>query len=177
MVAGFIMSNKVYIYGEDETNINHYDDNGSYWEFINMGQEGLQNVLDSINNHYGKEYNTITIMSGPMMDVENWNAYEKIEIQTVYLKIPFTESLYAAGYIEGKTFTLYGEENDIVFQIKNENGEVANTYQGASTMLQQYIIPKIREKGYEVESSIIDTTSYNIGDIIPNWEQYINVLA
>lgn len=92
------------------------------------------------------------------------------------LKIPFDDNIYAAGYLEDKKFVLYGAEKGYVLQIKNVNGEVSNTYPNASTMLQNYIIPKMQEKGYDVESSEIDTTSYSVGDFIPNWDSYINII-
>ena len=157
------------------------DADGKYIENIAMHSYLESDVIDAINAKYGTNFTQLTMqkVTGIAIgdDCPNWNAYEKIEILSVYLKIPFTDSLFAAGLLEGSTFYLYGEENDKVLQIKNENGEVANTYEGATVMLQTYIIPKIREKGYEVENSIIDTTSYNMGDFIPNWEQYINVLS
>lgn len=110
------------------------------------------------------------------IDIESSITINSGDNPRIDLKIPFDDNIYAGGYLENKNFVLYGAENDYILQIKNVNGEVSNTYPNASIMLQNYIIPKMREKGYDVESSEIDTTSYSVGNIIPNWDSYINII-
>lgn len=90
------------------------------------------------------------------------------------LKIPSSDDRVSAGYLEDKVFHLYGQGTNLGYQINDQSGEVVSTFSQAKNTLETFIIPRMIEKGYDVESGVLDTSSFEIGDIIPNWGAYRN---
>lgn len=132
-------------------------------------------IIDAYNEHFGTGINiwtpeTITLQVGDT--VPNWNAYEKIEIPIPYYAVT-TGGLntFAAGYLVGNVWHVYFYANNNTLRIDN-TGLITGEVVSADGLIKGLMLPKMRDNGIEVESYVQDVVDWNVGETIPNVEQY-----
>ena len=83
---------------------------------------------------------------------------------------------YIFGYIENSTYYFYVNENNGKGYLSYETGSIISD-QGPllNDSFTEYVISTIGQ-AYNVEYvDVIATNEYNIGDNVPNWDEYILV--
>lgn len=129
-------------------------------------------ILAQINEHYGTSFtgwsdNEIGLSIGGTMP--NWNAYEKIEIES--------SNLYAVGDDTNGYFfgTLNGESFELISNgssswLAERDGKIKGT--GAPASVENLYINAFVSRGIEVTTITQKVEEYEIGAQVPNWSEY-----
>lgn len=134
-------------------------------------------ILAQINEHYGTSFtgwsdNEIGLRLGDT--IPNWDAYEKIEMPSVYVAVYPTSSsvAYIAGKVKGEIFTILANtENSSL--IINHNGTVNTIYGPPPTMQAlSYAIGRLADNGITVTQTNAEISALGVGDSVPNWNEY-----
>lgn len=151
------------------------DGNGIVLETVGISLNSRGPILERINEHYGTSFtgwsdNEIYLRIGDT--IPNWNAYEKIEIPLQYLAVTTGgANRYAVGFLIDKVWHVYFNSNNMAWGIDN-TGLIVTEMGGMDGLINGLMLPKIREYGIEVETYAQEIVSWNVGDTIPNVEQY-----
>lgn len=137
----------------------------------------LEKILQAVNEKYGtslegwSQLPTAYEVGGT---VPNWNAYDKIEMSSIYVAVhPTSESVaYIAGKVKGEIFTILANtENSCL--IINRNG-VVNTIYGPPPTMQalSYAIGRLSANGISVTQTNAEISTLGVNDNVPNWNEY-----
>lgn len=153
------------------------DANGVVVDNISYSIADRAPILAQINEHYGTSFtgwsdNEIGLRIGDT--VPNWNAYEKIEMSSVYVAVMPNDSsvAYIAGKVKGEIFTILANtENSCL--IINRNG-VVNTIYGPPPTMQalSYAIGRLSANGISVTQTNAEISTLGVNDNVPNWDEY-----
>lgn len=151
------------------------DDDGIVIDNISIYGAERVPILELINEHYGTSFtgwsdNEIALNLGSTLP--NWNAYEKIEIPLQYYAVTTGgANRFAAGYLVDKVWHVYFSNNNKAWGIEN-SGLIVNEMASMDSLITGLMLPKMRDNGIEVESYVQDVVDWNVGETIPNVEQY-----
>ena len=135
-------------------------------------------ILTAINEKYGTNFSSLTYLREPSIaigdDCPDWDAYEKIEMPSVYVAVYPTSSsvAYIAGKVKGEIFTILANtENSSL--IINGNG-IVNTIYGPPPTMQalSYAIGNLADNGITVTQTNAEISTLGVGDSVPNWNEY-----
>lgn len=151
------------------------DGNGNVEGYTETVDDIIETIIDTYNEHFGTEIQiwtpeTITLQVGDT--VPNWNAYEKIEMQIPYYAVTTGGvNTFAAGYMDGNVWHVYFYANNNALRI-NSTGLITGELASADSLIQGFMLPKMRSNGIEVQSYVQEVIDWNVGETIPNVEQY-----
>ena len=135
----------------------------------------LEKILQAVNEKYGTSFEgwsqkpTVYEVGDT---VPNWNAYDKIEMPLQYYAVTTGGvNRYAAGYLVNKVWHVYFSSNNKGWGIDN-TGEIKAEMGAMDGLIPGHLIPKMIESGIDVESYVAEVVDWQIGDIIPDIEQY-----
>lgn len=80
--------------------------------------------------------------------------------------------MFAMGKVVGDVFYLTGDDNDQFYKVET-SGVINGTSPAAAEFAAGYCKQKVVAAGYDVESTAIDVKSYEVGDSVPNWNDYL----
>lgn len=153
------------------------DENGVVIGNISYSVNERAPILTRINEHFGTSFtgwsdNEIALQLGD--NLPSWAAYEKIILPEIKIKMnmPGSTTLFAMGLIKGSLFSLIGNSNNELYKVK-DTGEIDSTSGSADSFAESYCKPKLISAGYGIEETQIQETSYNIGDYVSNWDEYL----
>ena len=153
------------------------DNNG----FIAGSTESVEAITDTLiatyNEHFGTDISHLTPEAKTFEAgdwIKNWNAYEKIEMPSVYVAVKPTASsvAYIAGKVKGETFTIL-TNTETSCLIINGNG-IVNTIYGPPPTMQalSYAISRLAANGITVTQTNAEISTLAVNDSVPNWESY-----
>ena len=151
------------------------DANGVITGYTPTADNVASAIIDAYNEHFGTNINiwtpeTKTLQVGGT--VPNWNAYEKIEIPLQYYAVTTVGSNhFAAGYLVEKVWHVYYTQHNTACCI-DDTGLIFAELESADVLIKNMLLPKMRNNGIEVESYVQDVVDWNVGETIPNVEQY-----
>ena len=152
------------------------DGNGIVVDNISIYGAERAPILEQINEHYGTSFtgwsdNEMGLRFGD--PVPDWNAYEKIEMPSVYVAVLPTSSsvAYIAGNVKGETFTILANTETSCLII-NGNG-IVNTIYGPPPTMQalSYAIGRLANNGITVTQTNAEISTLGVGDTVPNWNE------
>lgn len=155
------------------------DAEGVYIENIALHSYLESDVIDAINAKYGTNFTHLTMqkVTGIAIgdDCPNWNAYEKIEMSSIHVAIHMANEMspMVFGKLKGDTVSLACQNASEAYlamgqgQIINGSVDITNpTDINTITSKIQSQYPDVTNLG-----SFLET--YNVGDFVSDWEDYI----
>lgn len=85
--------------------------------------------------------------------------------------MPGSTTLFAMGKVVGDVFYLTGDDNNQFYKVET-SGVINGTSAAAAEFAAGYCKQKVIAAGYNVESTAIDVKSYEVGNNVPNWNEY-----
>lgn len=160
---------------DDFAHIWYADGNGNITGYVVNGGDIASTIIDAYNEHFGTDISIWTPEKKTLQvgdTVPNWNAYEKIEMQIPYYAVT-TGGLntFAAGFMDGYVWHVYFYANNNALRINN-TGLITGELQSADSLIQGFMLPKMRNNGIEVQSYVQEVIDWSVGETIPNVEQY-----
>lgn len=137
----------------------------------------LEKILQAVNEKYGTSFEGWSQLPTAYEvgdTIPNWDAYEKIILPEIKIKMnmPGSTTLFAMGLIKGNLFSLIGNSNNELYKVK-DSGEIDSTSSSAENFAESYCKPRLISAGYGIEETQIQEESYNIGDYVSNWDEYL----
>lgn len=151
------------------------DDDGVVIDNISIYGAERAPILEQINEHFGTSFtgwsdNEIGLRFGDPLP--NWNAYEKIELATILIKTDIG-SVFAFGVIENSTLKMQGQNAEDKVYVANSDGVIVGSAGNAQAMIDSMVIPRLASQGYNVNVGEIIDASYNEGQTVDNWNDYV----
>lgn len=133
----------------------------------------LEKILQAVNEKYGTSlegWSQLPTAYEVGDTVPNWNAYEKITLQTV--KIKFQDGKF--GEVKGNKLYIATSNGKNVIIVNMLTGLVA-TLNGTelTEQMKTNYTAAMRYYGYEVSETTSETLSLEVGDQIEGWNEYI----
>ena len=153
------------------------DNNGFIAGSTESVDEVTGTIIDTYNEHFGTRISHLTPEAKTFNVgdiIKNWNAYEKIEMPSVYVAVRPTESsvAYIAGKVKGEIFTILANTESSCLII-NDNGKVNTIYGPPPTMQAlSYAISRLSANGISVTQTNAEISTLAVNDSVPNWESY-----
>ena len=141
-----------------------------------MSAPTLDKILQAVNEKYGTSLEGWSQLPSAYEvgdTVPNWNAYEKIEKPIRKISANFPPNLY--GYLQGDTCFL-ATHNEKSCVVDAETGQVTGEGPTISQGFDTYVIGKLEGVGINVTSAVGYEVNLEVGDYVPNWNEYENVL-
>lgn len=91
--------------------------------------------------------------------------------ETLYAVTTGGTNRFAAGYLVEKVWHVYYTQHNTAWGIDG-TGLIVNELQSADGLILNVMLPKMRDNGIEVESYVQEVVDWNVGETIPNVEQY-----
>ena len=132
----------------------------------------LEKILQAVNEKYGTSLEGWSQLPRAYEvgdTVPNWNAYEKIEIVSIY--IANITPGFIGRIIEEKAY-IYVDNNGNCYATSSE-GKILGTGATLGNDFKSYIQNLITNKGYRVSEIDALLQSFEIGYILPNWSEYV----
>lgn len=130
-------------------------------------------IIDTYNEHFGTDIGiwtpeTKTLQVGDT--IPNWDAYEKIALQTV--KIKFQDGKF--GEVRGNKLYIATSNGINVIIVNMLTGLVA-TLSGTelTEQMKTNYTAAMRYYGYEVSETTSETLSLEVGQPIEGWDEYV----
>lgn len=152
------------------------DDDGVVVDNISYSFADRAPILAQINEHYGTSFtgwsdNEIALSYGST--IPNWNAYEKIEMQSQKIAVKIGESGGDNTFIIG---TLIGEDFEIITNGNQSCVVISNgvifSYGGPPASYPDYIKGVLQGVGITATSISEKVVDWAVGSTVPNWSEY-----
>lgn len=155
------------------------DVNGNVTGYTETVDNIAGTIIEAYNEHFSTDIQlwtpeTKTLQVGDT--VPDWNAYEKIEMSHYDIAVAFA-TVYLFGHVDGHIYTYSAKENGGGFPA-NENGIIQEgELINPQSELYEGFIQKVKTKlsDYNVTTVTWESKSYQQGDQIENWGDYIKV--
>jgi hypothetical protein len=179
-IAGEILGDTLYMYaptGRGEKWVMNSE--GVVLEYSSEPFHKSDEIIAGINAHYGTSFNQEDDIDKDFTIGEtmpNWNAYEKIEMSHYDIAVAFG-TIYLFGHVDGHIYTYSAKENGGGFPANAngiiQEGELTNP----QSELYEGFIQTVKTKlsGYNVTTVTWEIKTYQKGDQIENWEDYVKV--
>lgn len=164
---------------DDRAQIWYTDGSGNVAGYTESVGEIADTIIGAYNEHFGTDIALWTPETKSLQvgdTVPNWNAYEKIELPKQYVRTNLFEDKYAFGFVQSNTLKVYGPASDS-FYMANNGGEIFSSAGNASNMINGTFKPRLIAQGYEVESAETEITSYEVGQQVEYWENYVIITS
>lgn len=136
----------------------------------------LEKILQALNEKYGTSFEGWSQLPAAYEvgdTVPNWNAYEKIGLPIRKISANFPPYLY--GYLQGNTCFIATHNNSSCV-VNAETGQVTGKGPTISEGFDTFVIEKLEGVGINVTSAEGYEVNLEVGDYVPNWNEYENVL-
>lgn len=134
-------------------------------------------ILEQINEHYGTSFtgwsdNEIGLRLGDTLP--NWNAYEKINGEFgIKIASHFTQSnIVFIGWLYEDIYHYYAVDEDSACGVLDTEGRYIAPID-VTESIQQMLLENIENAGYNVSAIQPDIIQLEIGQIVPNWNDYV----
>lgn len=139
----------------------------------------LEKILQAVNEKYGTSFEGWSQLPTAYEvgdTVPNWNAYEKIELATILIKTDIG-GVFAFGVIENSTLKMQGQNAEDKVYVANSDGVIVGSAGNAQALIDNTVIPRLVSQGYNVTLGEIIDASYNEGQTVDNWDDYVIITA
>ena len=141
-----------------------------------MSAPTLEKILQALNEKYGTSFegwSQLPTVYEVGDTVPNWNAYEKIEMQSQKIAVKSKETAVGDLFIIG---TLSGEDFEIITNgnqscVVRSNG-VSEGYLGPPASAFDYIKGLLQGVGLTATSISEEVVSWEPGSTVPDWSEY-----
>lgn len=138
--------------------------------------EVTSTIIDTYNEHFGTRISHLTpeAKTYNVGDIiKNWNAYEKIEMPTLYFKTINADVYFIAQVKGNQCFALGDKVLQTVNRVNSEGLCLAMV--GGAGIVEGLWVNKLQAAGYNVTGGEIIDSGLSQGDIVPNFDKYVEV--
>lgn len=176
-VMGVVIGSDIYV-DTYETGFIVADGSGKFSTALAYTNDDLINIQNAIKDHYHLAASTIKTKA-PLIEyavgdpVPNWNAYEKIEMQSqkIAAKLGSGEqgTSLILGTLTNKNFELVtnGSQSYVV-----DSSGIVLPILGPPASSTEYIIGILQSVGITATSISEEIVSWEVGSAVPNWNEY-----